>query len=80
MHSDHFAFIKLFQTVNERYSREYVDKVGWQYSNNWTVAERDIYVSWLASELKTKKIFNTPKEAEVAACFWIYKNGWQIKG
>jgi hypothetical protein len=76
--NDKFAFAKLFEIVNERLTRDYTEKTGWQYSHQWTTAQRDEYTVWLAKELKTRKLYPTDKEAEIVSCFFVTKNGWQI--
>jgi hypothetical protein len=78
MTNDRFAFLKLFEVVGERLTRDYTDKTGWMYSHKWTVDQRDEYTNWLATELVARKLYDTPKEAEKAACFFVHKNGWQI--
>ena len=76
--NDRFAFLKLFEIVGERLTRDYTDKTGWMYSHQWTTIQRDEYTTWLAKDLISRKAFETDKEAEIASCFFVHKNGWQI--
>ena len=78
MTNDRFAFLKLFEVVGERLTRDYTEKTGWMYSHQWTSNQRDEYTQWLANELMVHKFYETTKEAEKAACFFVWKNGWQI--
>jgi hypothetical protein len=76
--NDKFAFIKLFDVVGERLTRDYTEKTGWMYSHQWTTSQRDEYTQWLAKELVARKFFELEKDAEKTACFFVWKNGWQI--
>jgi hypothetical protein len=78
MRNDRFAFFKLFEIVNERFTNDYVDKPGWMYSHQWTTAQRDEYTVWLADELLRRGIFKETKEAQITACFFVHKHGWQV--
>lgn len=76
--NDRFAYLKLFEVVGERLTRDYTEKTGWMYSHQWTTAQRDEYTMWLAKDLISRKLYENDKEAEIAACFFVAKNGWQI--
>ncbi len=76
--NDKFAFIKLFETVGERLTRDFFEKAGWMYSRQWTTEERNGFVKGLANDLMNRKIYATNKEAEKAACFFVHHYGWQI--
>lgn len=78
MTNDRFAFLKLFEVVGERLTRDYTEKTGWMYSHQWTTSQRDEYTQWLAKDLVTRKLYSNEKEAQIAACFFVWKNGWQI--
>lgn len=78
--NDRFAYVKLFDTVGERFSSDYTDKTGWMYSHQWTTSERDAYVVWLAKEMQFRGIY-APEDtvgAQMEAMFFTWKNGWQI--
>jgi hypothetical protein len=76
--NDRFAYLKLFEVVGERLTRDYTEKTGWMYSHQWTTAQRDEYTVWLAKDLISRKLYESDKEAEISACFFVAKNGWQI--
>lgn len=76
--NDRFAFLKLFEVVGERLTKDYTEKTGWMYSHQWTTAQRDEYTQWLARDLISRRLYNTQKECEIVACFFTAKNGWQI--
>jgi chitinase len=76
--NDRFAFLKLFEVVGERLTRDYTEKTGWMYSHQWTTAQRDEYTQWLAAELAARKLYENEKESQIAAMFFVHKNGWQI--
>lgn len=78
--NDRFAFMKLFETVGERFSPDYTDKTGWMYSHQWTTAQREEYIVWLAAELVKRGIYpaGEEKQAQMEAMFFTHKNGWQV--
>jgi hypothetical protein len=78
MRNDRFAFYKLFELVSERFTNDYIEKAGWMYSHQWTTTQRDDYTRWLATELLSRGIFKEDKEAQMTACFFVHKHGWQI--
>lgn len=73
----HSAYVRLFDIVGERFSLNYIDKVGYQYSHQWTTDERNNYVEWLADFAISKNGY-APKQAQMDAMWFAYKNGWQI--
>jgi hypothetical protein len=78
--NDRFAYVKLFDTVGERFSSDYTDKTGWMYSHQWTTAMREEFVVWLAAELVKRGIYvaDDVVGAQMEAMFFTHKNGWQI--
>ena len=71
------AMEKLFESIGEKYYKDYVSKPAWYLTKSWTQQQQDLFVEWYVNE--SVKVLKVPKKmAEREACYFVTNYGWKV--